>query len=185
MITYAGIGSRTITKEEESLIIKISETLSSKRLVVYSGNAEGSDIAFQTGSKGKCVLMLPWHKFNESMYDVNNSLANYSLGKSKEALLTVDKYHPAALNLSFGAKAMMARNWHQIAGYDIYPQVSFVVCCADVSNGKVSGGTGQACRIAEDLGIPVFNIRHEWKEQRHVLKKLIKSLIEREAHGKV
>jgi hypothetical protein len=178
MISYGGIGSRQITAEEEQLIQKIAGKLSDAGMILYSGNAEGSDIAFQRGSKGKCVLLLPWKKFNRDKYDLENSLAYIDVGKTKEGIESVAKYHPAPKALSFGGQCMMARNYHQIMGIEsysvaknspinntqidkiIYPVVSFVVCCSNRDeNGKIVGGTGQACRIAADLGIPVFNIR--------------------------
>ncbi len=72
---------------------------------------------------------------------------------------------------------MMARNWHQIVGYDSYPPVSFVVCCANESNGEVIGGTGQACRIAKDFNIPIFNIRNGWDNQKEAFSALVKGLV--------
>jgi hypothetical protein len=180
MIAYAGIGSRKITPEEENLIHKIAEKMASLGIIAYSGNAEGSDIAFQTGSNGNCVLLLPWKKFNNNAYDVTKALANYDVGKSPEGLATIAKYHPAPQNLSYGGKLMMGRNWHQIVGYDIFPKVSFVICCANENESGIIGGTGQACRIATDLGIPVFNIRKDWDSQKDKLKELVKELLGKE-----
>ncbi len=164
---YAGIGSRQITENEVLIIKTIAKKLADNNFVVYSGNAEGSDISFQQGSEGKCILLLPWKGFNKKMYDVNNCIAQYSVGDSKEGQEKIDQYHPNPKALSYGGRLMMARNWHQIKGYDIYPQVEFVICCSKIdSDGKIIGGTGQACRIAEDCGLPIFNIRDErWKEK--------------------
>jgi len=165
MIAYAGIGSRKISSEEEQLIIKIATKLSTAGIVVYSGNAEGSDISFQKGSGGKCVLLLPWKMFNTKRYDVAQSIANIDVGETSEGKLSISKYHPNPSALSFGGRCMMARNWHQIMGYEEYPKVSFVVCCAGRDyDGNIVGGTGQACRIAEEHGIPIFNIRDkDWR----------------------
>lgn len=179
MISYAGIGSRRITEKETSLIKKIAKKLSDLGFVVYSGNAEGADISFQLGSEKNCVLMLPWEKFNTKEYDISNCIESLVVGKSKEALDTVKNYHPAPENLSYGGKLMMARNWHQIVGYEKYPQVSFVICCSDENNGEVIGGTGQAVRIAKEKNIPVFNIRNNWDERKDEFKMLIKSLKEK------
>lgn len=163
---YAGIGSRTITSEERQKILIIAKKLADSGFVVYSGNAEGSDITFQLGSEKKCVLLLPWKKFNQKMYDVNNSLDQYEVGKSDEGQSMIDKYHPSPKSLSYGGRLMMARNWYQIQGFDKYPRVEFVICCANRDDsGKIIGGTGQACRIAEDFGLPVFNIRdNDWMD---------------------
>lgn len=176
MIGYAGIGSRKITPEEERLITMIANKLSHLDIIAYSGNAEGSDIAFQRGSDGKCVLLLPWKKFNHKMYDVGNSLANFDVGNTVEGQNSISTYHPYAANLSYGGRLMMSRNWHQIVGYDIYPKVSFVVCCANEVDGAVQGGTGQACRIAKDMNIPIFNIRNGWDNQKEEFSNLIRKL---------
>lgn len=157
MISYAGIGSRTITKQETLDIYDIADFLR-KRYVLYSGNADGADIAFQRGSCGGCVLWLPWKNFNKDKYwePALNRIA-YQTDLAKES---VDKYHPAPYNLSDGARKMMARNYHQIMGLkNLYPVVSFVICCADYDENDVKGGTGQAVRIAKKREIPVYNLR--------------------------
>ncbi len=46
----------------------------------------------------------------------------------------------------------------QVLGSDLETPVSFVVCWT--IGGKISGGTGQALRIAKDLGIPIFNLEN-------------------------
>lgn len=68
-------------------------------------------------------------------------------------------YHPSPANLTQGVRKIMARNYHQVMGIDDYPPVSFVICCANYDENGVLGGTGQACRIAKDKGIPVYNLR--------------------------
>lgn len=168
MLCYAGIGNRTITKIESELIIEIAKELASKEAIVYSGNAKGSDIAFQTGSNGKCVLMLPWKNFNAKEYDVSKSLAFFDVGSTEEGNDSVDKFHPSPQRLSRDSKRLIARNYHQVSGYANYPEVAFVACCADeTADGEVLGGTGQACRIAKHNGIPVFNLR---KDSEQALK---------------
>jgi hypothetical protein len=184
MIAYAGIGSRKITEQEEQLIHKIAGKLSDAGFILYSGNAEGSDIAFQTGSKGKCVLLLPWKNFNRDKYALDNCIARIDVGKTDEGKASIAKYHPSPKSLTFGGQCMMSRNYHQIMGinevYSVspnyskdkeiitqsFPPVSFVICCAiRDENGNIVGGTGQACRIAADIGVPVFNIRDpEWEK---------------------
>ena len=173
MKSYAGIGSRTISKDEHEVILKISSFLN-KEYVVYSGNADGSDISFQDGSCNNCVLFLPWNNFNNDKYNINNSLDSFVVGDTKEAIESLEKYHPNHLYLKRGAKLLLARNYHQIFGYENYKKVSFVICCADEDKkGNVKGGTGQAVRVAKDNDIRVFNIRNaNWeKELNHFLNK--------------
>jgi hypothetical protein len=164
--SYAGIGSRSISKEEYKTILSISSYLK-EDYIVYSGNAEGSDISFQEGSQGKCVLYLPWKNFNTENYNINKSLDSFIVGETKEGIASLEKYHPNPLYLKRGARLLMSRNYHQIFGYEKYPKVSFVLCCADEDKyGNVKGGTGQAVRIAKDNNVPVFNIRNKnWKKE--------------------
>lgn len=165
MITYAGIGSRDITNSEEETIEKIADKLSSN-FVLFSGNCSGADQAFQKGSHGNCVIYLPWASFESDKYDFSKALAVYDLGKSPEGMASISKYHSNP-NLKYGAKMLLARNFHQIHGYLHYPLVSFVVCCADVDeNDNVLGGTGFGCRLAKDLVIPIINIRTKgWQDK--------------------
>lgn len=168
MITYAGIGSRQISQTEKATILEIAGRLAKLEYVVYSGNADGSDMTFQTGSGGKTVLMLPWKGFNNKVYNVENSLAWFDLGNGHDGQSSVKEFHPAPDNLSSGANKMMARNYYQIHGvpYKGFPQVSFVICCADQDKNGIKGGTGQAVRIATSMWIPVVNIRAEGWEDR-------------------
>ena len=66
------------------------------------------------------------------------------------------KYHPAPDRLSAGALKLMARNYCQMFGSSTQaPSSSFVVCYT--VDGKATGGTGQAMRMAADAGIPILN----------------------------
>jgi len=168
MITYTGIGSRKISSKESEIILTISKSLSEKGLIVLSGNAEGSDITFQEGSRGKCVIMLPWEGFNQKKYDYTNSLDHYIIDprKDKSAKNSVNEFHPNPKSLNKYGKLFMIRNYYQIHGVYNYPRSSFVVCCSDEENGEVRGGTGQAVRIANHLKIAVINIRRtNWKQE--------------------
>lgn len=165
MLAYAGIGSRNITLAERQIIKRIAKQLSTK-FILYSGNAEGSDISFQEGSNGNCVVMLPYKGFNIKCFDYIKKSKEYFVLKTDEAIESVKKFHPNPSSLNSWGFDLMVRNYFQINGYEEYEQVSFVVCCAKTKNGKVMGGTGQAVRIALSRNIPVINIREEgWKEK--------------------
>jgi hypothetical protein len=169
LITYAGIGSREITEKEKTLIKVISSKLSAK-YVLFSGNAPESDISFQQGSNGKCIIFLPWSGFNKEMYDPKNSIAHFDVGDTDIGKEYASKYHPCFNQLKVGAKRLMCRNTHQVLGFKEYPRVDFVVFCANEVNGEVFGGTSQAIRIARSIGIPTFNIRYNGsKELREYL----------------
>lgn len=159
MISYAGIGSRQITDIETSTIMEIAKRLS-KNFIVYSGHANGSDLSFEYGSNGKCVLFLPWNGFNNK-YELK-CIKSFNMGNSIKGLESIEKFHPnvKALNRINCGRKFMARNYHQIMGTGEYPTVSFVICCANRSEcGKILGGTAFACSIASSLNIPIINIR--------------------------
>lgn len=171
MITsYAGIGSRSITKDERETIIKIANFLADIGYVCYSGNAVGSDDAFQEGSKKRCVSFLPWNGYNAHLKssDVHCAYIN------TDGFRSVNKFHPKWMELTEPVRKLMARNYHQVRGIFGYPPVDFVVCCADSTKDGVGGGTGQAIRIANHYNIPWVNIRTDnWKsELKMVIKKI-------------
>ena len=87
MISYAGIGSRHITTKEKHIITKIADKLSNS-FILYSGNAEGSDITFQEGSQGQCVIMLPWKSFNENQFH-GSYLDKCIVGDTPEGLASI------------------------------------------------------------------------------------------------
>jgi hypothetical protein len=159
--SYAGIGTRDLTIGEHLVIGKVAKLLANMNVLLYSGNAPGSDQAFQKASNGKNIVFIPWDGFEQISFDYKKeSIGYYVMGNSPEGQKSIDQFHPAPMSLSRGARSLMARNYHQIVGTGSYPTVSFVVCCADPkSNNEVAGGTGQAVRIANSMKIPVFNIR--------------------------
>lgn len=166
-LAYAGIGSRNITDEEKFIIYNIAFQLKDN-FIVYSGNANGSDITFQKGSIGNCVIYLPYKKFNINAYDAwNNSVDSIVCGDTKEGLKAAKEFHPAYDSLTYNTKPLMIRNFHQVNGIGFYPPVKFVICCADEDdNGNVIGGTGQAVRIAKSRNIPCINIRTQYNFEK-------------------
>lgn len=175
MKSYTGIGSRDISELEKQIILDLSKRLSIE-YTVYSGNADGADIAFQTGSGENNIAFLPWTGFNKEAFNYEIFSKDYFVvGQEKDGLDSVAKYHPNGRFLRYGARCLMARNYYQIMGYSTYPRSSFVICCAspmDDGSDNVEGGTGQAVRIAIDLQIPVVNIRKQGWEQK--LKAILK-----------
>jgi hypothetical protein len=174
MNIYTGIGSRDITYQEAQDIKEISSKLSNAGWTVYSGNAQGADIAFQLGSQGKYVTWLPFPGFNYQRFkpEYNKMVCDLS----EEAKKSVSKYHPAPDKLKSGHQLMMARNYHQVMGC---PQKSLapsklVICCATPQGNTCRGGTSQAVRVAIDKGIPWVNIRlPNWRsELNEVLEKI-------------
>jgi len=146
-------------------IKQIAKKLADHGLIVYSGNANGADISFQIGSEGKCVVMMSYKNFNIKSYnprDDGNALDVYDVGNTKLGNKLTDEFHPCPEALNWKSRPFINRNAHQVLGYDRYPLVSFVICCANVdNNGNVIGGTGHACSIAKSMLIPIYNLRNE------------------------
>ena len=117
-------------------------------------------LTFELSCEGHGVSFRPWVGFN---YHLEHQIHKV-VCHSKESIDSIFEYHPAPNRLSEAAKKLMSRNYFQVNGVDHLPGVDFVVCCADVKNGEVQGGTGQAVRIATARNIPVINIRSPFWE---------------------
>lgn len=135
---YAGIGARDtphdICKKESQLAYDLQQL----GYTLYSGGAIGSDQAFERGAGKLKMIWRPNHV-------------------TPAALELAKKYHPKWHKCDFDAKKLLARNGFQVLGFNLDKPVDFVLCYT--KDGKDSGGTGQALRIARDYGIPVFNLK--------------------------
>lgn len=150
---YAGIGSRSTPEPVLQQMRRIAGVLAKLDFTLRSGGADGADLAFEMGcdeASGVKEIYLPWQHFN-------NNDSNL-FGVSEAALSMAKAYHPAWDRLSFAAKKLQARNCYQILGkpFDPDSKSKFIVCWTP--RGEVTGGTGQALRMAEDLNVTVINL---------------------------
>ena len=158
-LPYAGIGSREAPNEVLVVMEKLGHSLAKKGFTLRSGAAQGSDTAFEKGcdsASGKKEIYLPWKGFNDS----ESNLYGISHGARELAF----EFHPNLYALSDGAIKLMCRNGYQILGSNLKTRSLFVVCYT--KDGKASGGTGQAIRIAEAYNIPVFNLHDKENLQK-------------------
>lgn len=151
-LTFAGIGSRETPPDIIDRMKVIAKRLAVQGYVLRTGGASGADEIFlKTYNEvgGPVELYLPWKGFNFHPKGFLPSKAAYDLA----AL-----YHPTWNSLSNGGKSLHARNMHQVLGVGLNDPVNFIVCWT--KDGKASGGTGQALRLAESLTpkIPVYNL---------------------------
>lgn len=143
---YTGIGSRETPDSVLQEMTKLAVKLSGEGYTLRSGAAPGADSSFELGST-RSEIYLPWRGFNghpSPLYHI-----------SDEALKMAARFHPAWHRCSQGAQKLHARNCYQVLGQDLKTPSEFVVCWT--SDGKASGGTGQAMRIAAAYGIPIIN----------------------------
>ena len=147
---YTGIGSRKTPEDICKQMTAIAGILEIEDYILRSGHADGADMAFENGviSEDYKEIYLPWKGFNGSTSKLYT--------QSDKAMESVYDYHPYASKLSKPVKKLMARNFHQVLGVDNNTPSDFIIywtpSIADM------GGTGQAIRIATDLGIPTYNL---------------------------
>ena len=163
---YAGIGSRKTPPDVLTLMTTIAAGLRIRGLILRSGAAEGADMAFEAGANEMKRIYLPWTGFNgrslrERCVPVPSSLDN------RRATEVSSKIHPNWINISEGARKLHKRNFYQIHGNgEEYTKSICVICwtpdgCEDGKlTSSVTGGTGQALRLATASGIPIFNLFH-------------------------
>lgn len=151
---YAGIGSRETPKNKCRLMTKIAKILSSK-YTLRSGGADGADSAFEAGAGDNKQIFLPSNYFNGKRHDGELYL-NYQKYNATEAMECTWQFHPTADKLSEFAFHLHSRNAMQILGPDLNSPVDFVICWT--KGAGITGGTGQALRIALHYKIPVYNL---------------------------
>lgn len=154
--TYAGIGSRETPDDICLFMCRVAKVLEAKGYTLRSGGAGGADMSFEYGVSdlANMEIYLPWEGFNDCRHGIVPS--KHMFDKATEL---AEKYHPAWNKCSSGAKKLLSRNMFQILGPDLNDPCSMVICWT--KDGKASGGTGQALRLAEDYKIPIYNIRNK------------------------
>lgn len=165
--TYAGIGSRETPREIMSVMWRIARRLEARGWVLHSGGAVGADTAFELGVRERVAgydaehpanahVFLPWRGFNDANRQRFGLLGGEVIEPTKQATELAQRFHPAWHRLSEGVRKFMVRNCYQVLGPDLRSPVRCVVCWT--KDGKASGGTGQALRIAAAYGVPIFNL---------------------------
>ena len=178
---YAGIGSRETPAEVIEKMEKIASLLEKRGWILRSGGAPGADSAFERGVKDpkNKQIFLPWSGFQDRDGEEEGELVFDK--NEKWAIKIAKKFHPDFASLKKGGKLLMCRNTHQIFGPEKDSERSlFVVCWT--KGGVDTRGTGQAIRIANEYGVPVFNLFHESHEYK--LRSLITNAIKKEKEAK-
>lgn len=154
---YSGVGSRETPQHVQDTMRTVAAELGARGWTLRSGHAEGADSAFELGAFGRSKeIYLPWNGFNGRHFGVDDAINPAALDNYKQAMVYAEHFHPAWEKCSRGARGLHTRNIYQILGQDLNTPVKCVVCWT--KDGKSSGGTGQALRLAEYLEIPVFNL---------------------------
>jgi hypothetical protein len=158
-MVIAGIGSRETPQDILKEMFKIGLWVQSNNHWLRSGHADGADWSFESASDEKCIIYLPWLGFNSHLSSKAQKFypnqVSPTFGDYNEF---TDKFHPNPSKLSKTARAFMNRNVCQVLGLKLNSPCDFVICWT--KDGKDSGGTGQALRIAKHYNIPILNMYH-------------------------
>lgn len=150
---YAGVGARATPTQVLGYMEDIADLLRERRCVLRSGGAKGADQAFERGALGYSDIYLP------------------SSTPPKWTEVFTMYFHPNPEKLDpFGWNAM-CRNAVIMLGINGDSPVDFVVCWT--KDGKDSGGTGQAIRIANAFDIPVYNL-YNGKDFSELASRIVK-----------
>ena len=154
-MTYAGIGSRqtpdAVKLEMEALATELSKYgYDLKTGDVPKGKNgkkdDGADQAFTRGAPDTVELFNPIDKPDQH---------------TKKTFDIAREVHPNPSAIDNGKNPdnvwkLQARNTRQVFGKNLDTPVDFVI--AWTKDGKATGGTGQALRMAEAKGIPIINL---------------------------
>lgn len=160
MKVYAGIGSRRAPPSVLATFETLARRRSTEEWVLRSGHAEGCDQAFARGALplGQVVLFLPWGTFNAEDLPTGPTVSVFS-HPTDEAYEFAEERFPWIRTSSRGVRALVARNMHQILGWDLKTPCDEVQFWAPTKpNGDVEGGTNYAVRVAREFGIPCHNL---------------------------
>lgn len=122
-----------------------------------SGGAQGADKAAEDGAKlvgGRFRAYSPWVGY-QGRTDMIQCSEFENWPKAQDICR---EFHPAPDRLAGRTLSLLSRDSYQILGDGLVSPVDFVLCWTP--DGKDSGGTGQAIRIATYHDIPVFNLHN-------------------------
>lgn len=162
---YTGIGSRETPEDMLDAMVELAQRLMRAGYTLRSGHAPGADSAFEAGAGGAAHIYLPWPAFNGSTQFRQRTRPTW------DAYDMAKTVHPKWNSLVGGARALHARNCHQVLGDDLKTPSEFVVCWTkdgcehEAARSRDTGGTGTAIVLASRHGIPVFNLRNPGRRE--------------------
>lgn len=148
---YAGIGSRKTPEDKLGEMREMGGFLLKQGYTLRSGGALGADKAFEEGvdKEYKRNPELRKEVLEKEIFTARDWIPQWAYEEA-------ERFHPAWYRLTAYAKKLHARNSMILYGLDGKTPVDFIVCWTP--EGKISGGTGQALRIASVRRIKIFNM---------------------------
>lgn len=164
-LIYAGIGPRKIDIDTQNIFTSIATQLGRDGWLLRSGDAVGSDRAFQKGAPKRQVF-LPWEGYNGSTANgIDKAVRDIDVPQLDIAIEAYNQNKgskPDWLKLKENTKLLLCRNVAVILGENLDEPVSCVITC--LPHGY-EGGTLHAITIAKANGISVFNTFYEADQQ--------------------
>lgn len=159
MVDYAGIGSR---QTPQDVLIAFENYARTSVHNCRTGAAYGADSAFIRGSNwNHLTVYLPWNGYNNWKHNDPHIVDCSRFANTHQAELLAKQFHPCWDSLTPIAKQLMSRNVYILLTESLQDPVDYVICWtpdgATHTTSALTGGTGQAIRIANHLGIPVIN----------------------------
>lgn len=153
-LVYTGIGSRQTPQWALEVMTGVAAALAVKGWTLRSGHAPGADQAFEAGARYNAEVYLPWHSFEENtpIYGERHDKASIGAHNVAQWQLDIENF----LGLKRTTRDLLARNCHQVLGWDLKTPSRFVI--AWTPDPFPSGGTRHAIRLADRYHIPVFNM---------------------------
>ncbi len=180
---YAGVGGRETPAHVLNLMTRIAQGLAKVGGILRSGGARGADTAFEAGAGSAKEIFLPYPGFQGNPSRLHGEPTPEAIALARAAHPYFDRMRPD----SFAYQAH-ARNAHQVMGQDCRTPAAFLVCwtpdgaedAASSHSVEATGGTRTAIVIAEQQGVPVFNLARP--DALHRLQTYVKTkvLLERE-----
>lgn len=159
MKVYTGVGARLTPPLFLTVMEQLAAAFAAAGYTLWSGHSPGADQAFERGAAGAADIFLPWPTFGAGM-TVLGRVYHEPLPAAYDIAAA---HHPTWRYVKGRARALHARNSHQVLGPQLTARSEFLVCWTpDASldgSSRESGGTGQAIRLAVAHQVPVYNLQ--------------------------
>jgi len=178
--SIALIGSRRTSAKVNKMCFTVGFLIAASGRRGRSGGAPGPDTSFEMGAQAyhdmkanhpdmpghsnsrPLEIYLPGYRFSNRKADESTYLFRKVLPFLDQAMDLASELHPNWSYLPDFARKLMARNSHQMLGPELNDPSDRVVCytpdgATDIITSD-TGGTGQALRLANKLGVPIDNL---------------------------
>lgn len=179
---WTGIGSRGIDQRTYDIMFKIGQEMAKQGYILRSGNAQGSDMAFETGvcsvDPSLTDIWIPWKSFGTKNKGVNYSVPSVGdFNNVAKFLKEPRKGYPNGIlpwydKMSQGAQKLHCRNYFQVLGNNGKLSKVCIYAAPEDDKGNIMGGTRTAVEIARYYGVPTFNLLIP--EDLHKVKDILK-----------